>query len=240
MEIKYENKIVTFLDILGFKKLIADSENSEIAQSTVNKLALIFNRIDEIISDYSDTFHCARFSDSIIIIQTSPPKYEVDYFKFIVAIHHFLIREGLLLRGAIVKGDIYYNHSGKYFDMFGPAMVKAYQIEQQAVYPRVIVDESVATGVTIHTFPHGTAFSLGEYLDKFGLIKDIDGFYFVDYLFPLRKINDKTIRVDMINNLEGLIRHGLNNKDMTIAKKYAWLKTYWIRAQSIHLVMDIS
>ena len=162
-DITYETRIVTFLDVLGFKHIISETvKPSEGNPSfSVKQLALIFNKIDAIISDNTDSSQCARFSDSIVIIQKSSPKYESNYFNLIRDIQLLLLREGILVRGAMVKGDIYYNQSGTYFDMFGPAIVRAVELEKQAVYPRVIVDGSVAHGVTFHTFPDGRKFSIG-------------------------------------------------------------------------------
>lgn len=235
---KYENKIVTWLDVLGFKHIISETvKPTELhPQFSVNKLALIFQQIDAIISEYSDSSQCVRFSDSIVILQKSTPRYESGYFNLVMAIQLFLLGEGLLVRGAMVKGDIYYNQSGKYFDMFGPAIVQAYELEQQAIYPRIIIDTSVAGGVTFHTVPDGREFSIGEYFDNFGLIKDFDGFYFVDYLLDIRKIRDTNDKAELIETLEKMIDMESKNTDTNIAKKYAWLNTHWNRAKKVNLI----
>lgn len=240
-DIIYETKIVTFLDVLGFKHIISEtvkpSENTP--SFTVNQLALVFNKIDAIISDNTASTRCARFSDSIVVIQKSIPKYESNYFNLIRDIQLLLLREGILIRGAMVKGDIYYNQSGTYFDVFGPAILRAVELEKQAVYPRVIVDGSVADGVTFHTVPHGRKFSVGEYLKNFGLIKDFDGFHFIDYLFNIRTAIDRNVKTELINTLESMIEKESKNSDSSIAKKYEWLNTHWNRAKKVNLVVDI-
>jgi hypothetical protein len=90
--------------------------------------------------------------------------------------------------------------------LFGPAMVKAYQLESEAaLYPRVILDESIVmAGIAAHSKHH---LPKHEAKSIMSLIKmDFDGMYYInyvtgaqselddpefdypDYLFQLRKL----------------------------------------------------
>jgi hypothetical protein len=223
---KYETKIVTWLDILGFKDVTPKSNNSE-SKYTVNGIKEIFNEINQVITDYMDT--AGVFSDSILIV--SHPKFESNLYNCIKKIHILLLEEDILLRGAMVKGDVYatINKSG-YLEAFGPAMNRAIELEKQATYPRVVIDDSIL-GLSFSTIPDGKTFTIKEYFNGFGLIEDFDGLYFVDYLTEIRCIADKAKREDLINKFEILIERESNHVDINISKKYKWLRTHWAKVK---------
>jgi len=237
-EVKYENKIVTWIDILGFKDAVAETiKPAEESKHSIEELQQIFHHIDEIIKDYLDVW--TRFSDTIIII--SSPKFESDLYRSINKILIFLLEHKLVARGAMVRGDVYFSiNSNKHLDLFGPAIIEAYKIEQQAIYPRIIIDESVLKLhlPTLTISPTNRKFNIEESLNGFGLIKDFDGFYFIDYLTAIRCM-PKEERNKIIPSFNEMIEKEILNKDITIAKKYRWLKTHWAEVNKKNIVVDL-
>ena len=149
-EKKYENKILAFLDILGFENLVNESkQDANIISKIVNMLEMIsdlgesskitkLNILEVDPTNYE--FH--QFSDSLVIIGDDISHDHFQYMSWLVMrCQYYLFKEAhYFLRGAMVVGDIYDNDNV----MFGPALVNAYHIERdkdKAIWPRVLVDK---------------------------------------------------------------------------------------------------
>lgn len=134
--IEYEERLVAFLDILGFKSLInqnkADSietikvVNKEI-QYTLKIISEENNTDDDIsLKLFSDCF-CVSSNDILIILK------KLSYIQF------YLSMKGIFLRGALSKGLHYENEN----IIFSKGLINAYELEQTARYPRIIVSKSL-------------------------------------------------------------------------------------------------
>ncbi len=224
-EDKYEDKIVIWLDILKFKEAIKCTLEPE-QNYTVGSIKNIFDEIDKIINEFLDVSYTIRFSDTILIVAL--PKFESAHYRAIKKIHIYLLNHNLLLRGAMVKGKVYFSRKEDTPNatVFGPAINKAYYIEQQAIYPRVIVDRSITEEI-MDTIGSPIEINTGKFLDNILYIKDFDGFYFVDYFKAIHKIDDNIKREKLIGIFEKMIEEGIKHCDFHIAQKYGWLKYYW-------------
>ncbi|MDR3570629.1 MAG: hypothetical protein P4L81_00290 [Candidatus Pacebacteria bacterium] len=132
----YTNRVVAFLDILGFKDLVYANREADIAK------ALTLTKTAE-----SAPFHNApqmrltAFSDSVVVSD------EVGNGFGYVRILHFtsylmwqLLEMGILTRGGVGHGCLHHE-SGI---VFGPALIQAYELEsKQAIYPRILVPDDI-------------------------------------------------------------------------------------------------
>ncbi len=148
---KYIEGYVAFIDILGFSQFVSEENNGDKTEklfSFVDKFCYLFNTSPNL------KVKVSFFSDSIVLSSE-------NFANLIAPIYiaeSFLKSElGLLFRGGITKGK-YYNTNGV---TFGPAVVKAYNLEESAKYSRVIIDDIV----------------VNEQEDCFEIFKDIDGKY---------------------------------------------------------------
>ena len=146
-EREYENRIVAYLDILGFKNIVEDSVNNK---KTTNDIYYILNDVLYTYKDISDRMikskvykrSVSTLSDCIIMsISINGEKERVDDFiTDILEIQQILLYNKFLLRGAITIGDIIHNNNV----VFGPAVNRVVQLEkEEALYPRVIIDHDV-------------------------------------------------------------------------------------------------
>lgn len=112
------------------------------------------------------------FSDNILItVQgTNHPAF-ATILSHVMLLQTSLIVNGFLLRGAIVSGA----HYEKELVMFGPALIKAVNLEKLANWPRVVVDADVINSLGTPTSDIVAAAK--EYLNR-----DHDGLLFLDYL----------------------------------------------------------
>ncbi len=235
----YESCIVTFIDILGFRFLINTRPSKEIVE-IIEKLrdftkpppAHIPTSSDEM-GLYSEAFSEA-VSDAIVRART----YETQFGDgaFFRELNDLLIAQmqciyaGVLIRGGLTVGNIHLgpNSVGP---IFGPAMVRAFEIEsQEAIYPRIVIDdaayEEFLNNESLRLHDH----SIDEeksYVDKL-LRKGEDGTLFIDYLVGARRNVDRPPQyIQFLEQHANLIRHGLRAFSAgSVRKKYLWLAHY--------------
>lgn len=176
MKEKYENCYIAFLDLLGFKELVKTQ--------TCEQILKIF---DEIKSQYMITcdndkkplidpneIHFKIMSDSICLYISSQITNSLPVLISLCAyfqLRLWRLEHPILVRGGIVKGDIYANDD----IMFGTGLTNAYLLEEKnAKVPRIIITKETAdTCIANETEKF--------YMQVF-LLKDFDGFYYVDSL----------------------------------------------------------
>lgn len=156
-EMKYAKKMFAFLDILGFETLVNQSkDNPELVGKIVNilkqskEIALRILKAKLTVLRVDPTQYLYRaFSDTVVICG---PYVSHDDFNFLstwIANYQYFMwkEEQYFVRGAVVYGDIYHDEDF----IFGPAFVEGYHLERdefKAVWPRVLIDESVLNQLT--------------------------------------------------------------------------------------------
>jgi len=180
---RYDKRLIAFLDILGFGKIIKKSANNAKNVAKIHDLLHDAAKHASLPRDYSfkhlkidiNKYVTRNFSDTVTI---SCPFESFDYLNFMVGWveifqHLMWERHSAFLRGAIVYGKLYDSK-----DMiFGPALIRAYALEKKkAVWPRVIIHKSVTTQLS----PERIKKSLCE-----NFRQDDNGLFYVDYLRDL-------------------------------------------------------
>lgn len=154
-------RIVSFLDIMGFKDMVARQEETKIKE----KLETLSRFISENVSEESG-MQFSIFSDSIILFSKDD---SFSSFEWIVKLTGKIVKEsikqGLPIKGAIASGMCTVSQGVKPF-YFGQPIVDAYQLEENIVLYGVAM--------------HHTVESLSEQLSQNG------GVVF-DYLLSLKK-----------------------------------------------------
>ena len=220
-----ENKFVAFLDVMGFSNLVN--------AGTVEDLESYFEKITEVLDKLKqDKAEIKSFliSDSIILI--APPGLTglIQLLWAIRRIQSAILWRKILLRGAVSYGQVYYNDKENI--IVGKGFIRAYLLEQEAIYPRVIIDPSIIKQVST---------------DKQAFLKQINKT--LEYNFENRliytkskfsKINDDAVFIDYANksickdeingNLKkayDLIKDNLYS-EQKLYTKYIWLKDYFL------------
>jgi hypothetical protein len=181
--IRYEERLIAFLDILGFGEIIRKSANNAGAVATIHKLLHDAANHASLPRDYKfkhlkidiNKYITWNFSDTVTI---SCPFESFDYLNFIVGWveifqHLMWERHSAFLRGSIVYGKLYDSKEM----IFGPALVKAYKLEKKkAIWPRVIIHKSVIKQLSPDTIKKSLCENFRE---------DDKGLFYVDYLRDL-------------------------------------------------------
>jgi len=227
----YKDRIFAFLDILGFSAAINKTvKNGNEVYSEIEKIKSLTQSFQYDIKqnkNRQDDFKIKskiinRFSDSIVISYS--PDDPVGIKEILVDISNYQLTAllfGFLLRGAVVYDKLYHIDT----DMFGPAVIKAYELEKNmAFFPRIILDTSI-----IHKyFEKEDNINLSTWRTDSIVTKDYDGQYFLDYLFSILPSDDD---IDVIakvknifrNNLTKIIKNMKKIESYSVKSKYLWL-----------------
>lgn len=154
LAVTYKERIVAFIDILGFSVLINRSISDHESFANISKIANFVRDIvkeqEEKLKANSHSFylHVSFISDSIVISVDAPNSATDPQFwhilKFAGGIGLSLLAIGVTCRGSIVMGQIFHHREPNFDTVIGPALVKAYELEKSiAIYPRIVVDRLV-------------------------------------------------------------------------------------------------
>jgi hypothetical protein len=185
----YEDRLCLFLDILGFKSLIDGSaKDSPVAaakrgpasgmsvQQIHSALTAINRAMTADVPGLSDLVKTSKrvtqFSDSIVVsyrLRERGAAFAMLYDIYLLQID--LIRRGVLVRGAIAAGKLFHDAEV----VFGPALVDAAELENLAMYPRVILGREIVELASKDV--HGDLDDTVHRLVK----QDLDGMFFIDY-----------------------------------------------------------
>lgn len=149
--INYENRLVAFLDVMGFKKLLS-STGPGVPQALQNYYQKIFQFLGEKAESYNlqpeDRFKKLLVSDSIIMSVVIPEdeikRHETTtrFFLSISLIQYLLaVKCDIWTRGAVSCGNLCIDEDRNI--LVGPSFVSAYELEKVANYPRIIIDPKV-------------------------------------------------------------------------------------------------
>lgn len=135
MEIKYENKIVAFIDVLGFSNLVYS-----------DKIEPISHYYEMILTDFKEAaikkdLKFLMISDSIVV---HAPQTKDGFFaviKVLSNLQHRLLLKGILIRGAVSFGKLFVSETDNI--IVGTGLINAYNLEKKAIFPRIVIDRSV-------------------------------------------------------------------------------------------------
>lgn len=230
----YEDRLIVFLDIMGFKNIVERSANEPNLVEAIKNLGE-FNYNLQVATYYNagtpfngiiPGLQVTVFSDSIVISCPVVPG-NLYYFMLLVASHCLAInRQGFFVRGGITFGKLYHNGNV----CFGPAMNRAYFLESEmACYPRILIDAVVLSSVGMFRPSNNTYEQELQSIHQFSMVDD---FYWLqlDYLTPPVLFNNQgEIQVMELNNLKTHLISNLNSSigNDKIAVKYSWFVDYF-------------
>lgn len=197
---KYEDKIVAFIDVMGMKQLIINSQNPD----DLFMYTVITATWKE--CPFAKDFKIISFSDCMYII--ADKNKITDLFWLLAHFSHCMLFDDSLkerdeeknictdiqinnchkIRGGITFGKVYTFDTA----VFGSAAIKAYNLEnEKAVYPRILVDKSTFEQADIS-------------IDNLFIIKDSDEQYYFDFMAFNKENNNQQVRNDF-NLIDKLI-----------------------------------
>jgi hypothetical protein len=214
--IEYEDRLLLYMDVLGWSKLITDSVIHRDARETLaqisQRLRTPVQAMEHALSGGDDFggIRVSQFSDTLV---ASCPigNHRVVFALCVVAVGvgQIVIKRGYYVRGAMVQGKLIHRPGV----IYGPALVAANQVEENvAKYPRIIVTPSAEESVGEAERNHGWAL----------LCRDHDGLRYLNVLSPSTTSPDEraVIRADIER------RRTRDVADLGLLSKHAWTLSY--------------
>jgi len=132
MDIAYKKQIVAFIDVLGFSNIVY-SGNDEALKDYFSYV------IEEFAGDRKKyKFEYILISDAIVIYTDCNKSNLQQLCIAIGKLQMKLIMRGIVMRGGISFGNLFID--GDKNVIVGSALINAYKLEQEAGYPRVVLD----------------------------------------------------------------------------------------------------
>lgn len=237
--IAYRDCIVTFIDILGFKNLVAKRSAADIQEivDLVQRHASSGDKTSakEDDTDLNDELPWTRtifFSDSVVRIRPFDGNFREGplFYELIDLVHAQaeLVRRGIFIRGGLTVGKLYHKDDV----MFGPAMVQAYELELKfANYPRIVIDPTTIAALKTDDRLRNEDHDLEEELSYVRKLLRLgeDGLHYVDYLGAFREeMDDYCAYPNFLAQVkEHIVANAATSREILgVLQKYLWSARY--------------
>ncbi|MFB0967409.1 MAG: hypothetical protein QMB15_08180 [Cloacibacterium sp.] len=246
-EVKYEERLVAFIDILGFKEIVKQSEKEpskvELLYSVLNYLKnweisknwdLKLVEIEEDAQkrgvenfDIRGKTNSTSFSDSIVVsvkVDNNVNEMASTLIVNLANIGAILFEQGILFRGGLTIGNIIHNENGT---VFGQGLIDAYKLESSfAKYPRIILSDKLISKLNYPITTKRDRYPYHQYIDRFedGCV----GFHQMQYYQVMEsweKMTTEKLTISL-DKIRKVIIKGLDDsfEKPDVFEKYNWLK----------------
>lgn len=244
----YENRIVAFIDILGFKELVRKSESNLDIIETLNNIlqylktwerpiqwSLDFVEIESSTQrkgvekfDLKNRTNVTTFSDSIVVsVKIDEDNINEMLSSLIANLSYMgseLMKKGILIRGAITIGKLIHNDNGT---VFGTALIEAYELESKcSKYPRIIISNKLVRRLNYPDITKRSEYLYNQYFMRFS--DGCVGFHQMIFFQVMNGLTGITneIRKKDLNIIRKVIIDGLDNsfENPDVFEKFKWLQ----------------
>lgn len=234
--LKYEKRLVAFIDVLGFKNTIDKSIKDDGRIKTISEF---FTEVrddfcisERKITKYQEegrknpneatTRKVSQFSDCLVVSYREDEESAVFHMMHtLFFVHMSALQRSLLIRGCVVRGDLIHTNEL----LFGPALNDAVEKEKAlASYPRIVCDDSVLELGGMYHQPHHEPEEEQEYILSL-LKKDLDGLYYINYFTGIEEESDDGYNVlpYHFQKLKSVITEMASVKAPSVYSKRLWL-----------------
>jgi len=245
----YEDRVVAYVDVLGFRDLVQRSSNSSSQQEQIRQilrslafaepawtrdspLELVCGSLRRLgdqdapasaarkIGQYASSESGTTFSDSVVLSVVSSSLGISHMIAALLALSIDLAEWGAYIRGGISLGLVHYDDNNP----VGPAVLDAYRLEQTvATYPRIVISTEAYQAIASVSVA-----SIGH-LARYIRTDPNDGRPFLDFLGApamdlvalSRAESLREIRQQLLRQLSGRLA------DSRVRRKLDWLVSYF-------------
>ena len=245
--LKYNLSLIAFIDILGFKEIVKQSEKDsskiELIYSVLEYLKdwestekwdLKFVEIEESAQykgidnfDLRGKTNTTSFSDSIVVstkIDNNINEMASTLIVNLAYIGTVLLEKGILFRGGLTIGNIIHFDNGT---VFGQGLIDAYMLESKsAKYPRIVLSDKLLNELNCPVELKKNSYPYHQYLERFedGCV----GFHQLIYYQVIESWTKMTheLLTESLNKVRKVIVSGLDSsfERPEVFEKYKWLK----------------
>lgn len=246
-ELKYERRLIAFIDILGFKDIVKQSEKDtakiELIYSVLEYLKdweksekwdLKFVEIEESAQykgvnnfDLRGRTNTTTFSDSIVVsvkVDENVNEMASTLIVNLAYIGTILLEKGILFRGGLTIGNIIHVDNGT---VFGQGLIDAFMLEtRSAKYPRIVLSDKLLKELNYPLETKRNRYPYHQYLDRYddGCV----GFHQLIYYQVIESWTEMTpeLLTESLNKVRKVIISGLDSsfEKPEVFEKFKWLK----------------
>lgn len=246
-ELKYERRIIAFIDILGFKEIVKQSE------SDTEKVSFLFSILEflkdwEVSENWNLKFveieedaqkkglanfdirgktNTTAFSDSIVVsvkVDNNVNEMTSTLVANLAYIGSILMEKGILFWGGLTIGNIIHTDNGT---VFGQGLIDAYFLEtKNAKFPRIVLSDKLLSQLNYPLEQKRHRYPYHQYLCRFedGCV----GFHQMIYYQVMDGWEEMTddVKISSLGNIRKVIINGLDSsfENSDVFEKYKWLK----------------
>ncbi|MBY5704152.1 hypothetical protein HFO38_15700 [Rhizobium leguminosarum] len=228
---EYRERVVAFVDILGFSSLVYDADQDvELRRKILHALRQVSVLRGPIEGDTS--FRAQSFSDCLILTADNTA---AGLWRILFAISDLtwhLLDIGVLLRGGVTIGNVLHDDE----IVFGVGINRAYHLENKlADMPRVLLDDKVMEACGAYAENDEVA---AVYLNA-RVLKDTDGHHFLNFLLNVSLFNQSGNPADLSLRAHELFVDGTRIRDELqkmldeslgdprVYRKVRWIAELW-------------
>lgn len=219
--LKYEKKLVAFLDLLGITNEIRSTTNGS-ENIIISKMTKIKEIVEIEIEDspISDKMSMLYISDSFIFVCEQDVL--ADFLALLSNIQmRVLVECKTMLRGALEYGDVIVQDNGK--QIIGPAYIDAYlKQEHDAIFPRIIIGNSVLKLINLSEKQYE---QIVVSQDKETSLDYIDVYMTLEHLTE-KDIKTRLRREGIYDYLFSAYEQYDKDNNSSVRAKYAWTINY--------------
>ncbi len=254
-KVKYEKRIVAFIDILGFKEIVKQSEYDttkiDLLYSvleylkdweTSEKWDLKLIEIEEDAQmkgvenfDIRGKTNSTSFSDSIVVsvkVDDNVNEMTSTLIVNLAYIGAILMEKGILFRGGLTIGNIIHNNNGA---VFGQGLIDAFLLESKsAKYPRIILSDKLIKELVYPIDKKKNRYPYHQYVDRFddGCV----GFHQMIYYQVTENWVEMT-KGKLISSLRNIRKVIINGLDASFENPDVFAKYNWLKDQYSKLII---
>ncbi|HMV10070.1 MAG TPA: hypothetical protein PK325_15860 [Cyclobacteriaceae bacterium] len=251
----YELRLIAFIDILGFKDIVkqseADTSKIELIYSVLSYLKdwektekwdLKFIEIEESAQykgvsnfDIRGKTNTTSFSDSIVVslkVDNNVNEMASTLIVNLAYIGTVLLEKGILFRGGLTIGNIIHIDNGT---VFGQGLIDAFMLEtRSAKFPRIVLSDKLLSQLNYPITTKRHRYPYHQYLDRFedGCV----GFHQLIYYQVIENWTEMTpeLLTESLRKVRKVIVDGL---DSSFEKPEVFEKYYWLKEQYNKLII---
>lgn len=221
-EVKYEENYVCFIDILGFKQAILDPDSHRNLVLSPSFFWHLLGEMQRLKNWESSGLKVTQFSDCLVL--SGPATHLTLYvlLSSMVWLQGRLLEVDFLIRGAIMKGDVFHSNT----HIFGPALVNAVECEKLVQMPLVALSHEIVNDNQIYSeqgVGYTPAYIASTPIEHLGKITDVPYLDFFSTYFHRYNINTQPSSED--NVIKSFIVHNMMN--LKYGVKYQWFAGEW-------------
>ncbi len=254
-EVKYENRLVAFIDILGFSEIVKESKYNT---DKINLIYSVLNylkdwetsenwnlKLIEIEEDAQkrgvDSFeitgktNSTSFSDSIVvsvIVDGNVNEVTSTLIANLAYIGAILIEQGILFRGGLTIGNIIHNEFGT---VFGQGLIDAYLLESNsAKYPRIIISDKLIKQLNYPLETKRKRYPYHQYINRFE-----DGCVGIHQMTYYQVVQNSTeiTQGKLLESLDKVRKVIIAGLDLSFEKTQVYEKYNWLANQYEKLII---